>query len=83
MKEAAEKAKQKAEHMATGLGVKITSVFAFNDTGSFSSFFATFGLENESRALAMMRSKGNAANIFVPQFIEVSKSINVIYKIAN
>ena len=38
IKEAAEKAKQKAEHIATGLGVKIDSVFAFNDTGSFSFF---------------------------------------------
>jgi len=83
IKEAAKKAKTKAELMASGLGVKLGAVFAFNDTGSFSSFFATFGLKDGSRAYAMMRKSSGASNIFVPQYIEIKKSINVVYKLKN
>lgn len=83
IKEAAQKAKAKAEQMSIGLGVSLGSVFAFNDTGSFSSFFATFGIKNEASAYAMMRSPGQSPNIFVPQYIEIKKSINVIYKLNN
>lgn len=83
IQEAAKKAKQKAEHMAAGLGVKIDSVFAFNDSGSFSSFFATFGLNTSSGRFEAMRSRVGNSSIFVPQFIELSKSINVVYKIQN
>ncbi|XQW84944.1 SIMPL domain-containing protein [Thalassotalea piscium] len=85
IKEAAEKAKFKSEQMAAGLGVKLGSVFAFNDTGSFSSFFATFGLENQSRTypMARMKSDSGSASLFIPQHIEITKSINVIYKLKN
>lgn len=83
IKDAAEKAKFKAEQMSAGLGVELGSVFAFNDSGSFPSFFATFGLKDDSRAYAMMRSESLSSNIFIPQFIEIRKSINVIYKLKN
>ncbi|GLX78272.1 hypothetical protein tinsulaeT_16120 [Thalassotalea insulae] len=81
IKNAAQKAKLKAEQMAAGLGVELGSVFAFNDSGSFSSFFATFGIKSEARAYAMMSSQARSTNIFVPQYIEIKKSINVIYKL--
>lgn len=81
IKHAAQKAKLKAEQMSEGLGVELGQVFAFNDAGSFSSFFASFGIKNETRAYAMMRSPTSSPNIFVPQYIEVKKSINVIYKL--
>jgi len=80
---AAAQAKQKAEQMAEGLGVKIHSVFAFNDSGSFERFFATFAAgETGMVSSAMMadRSAG-AQQVFIPQSIEISKTVNVIYKI--
>lgn len=83
IKNAAQKAKLKAEQMAIGLNVKLDSVFAFNDTGSFSSFFATFGIRSEARAYAMQSMRRNNSNVFVPQYIEIRKSINVIYKLKN
>lgn len=85
IKEAAAKAKQKAKHMASGLGVRLGSVFAFNDSGSYASFFATFGLSTDrSGYLAKaMRSEAENSKAFIPQYIEVSKSINVVYKIQN
>lgn len=85
---ATEKAKKKASLMAQGLGVRLDGVFAFNDTGSFTSFFATFGLSDNARysVSEMVRSDVNHLNksdmpIFIPAHIEISKTINVIYKI--
>ena len=80
---ATEKAKQKATLMAEGLGVRLDGVFAFNDTGSFTNFFATFGLSDSHSGIVMAeRTSFNQGNsIFIPKYIEVSKTINVIYKI--
>lgn len=80
---AAAQARKKAEQMAEGLGVKIHSVFAFNDSGSFSSFFATFGVTDSTLVNAEMSASrtGSAQQVLVPQFIEISKTVNVIYKI--
>lgn len=83
IKDAAQKAKHKAEQMSAGLGVELGGVFAFNDSGSFSSFFATFGLKDDSRAYAMMSGSSLATNLFLPQYIEIRKSINVVYKLNN
>jgi uncharacterized protein YggE len=83
---AAADARKKANQLAEGLGVKIHSVFAFNDSGSFPSFFATFGFagqasnRNRVAAGAMADSAGEPA-VLIPQSIEVSKTVNVIYKI--
>ncbi len=80
---AAAQAKQKAEQMAEGLGVKIHSVFAFNDNGSFDRFFATFAAgESGMVSSAMMADRAaGAQQFFIPQSIEISKTVNVIYKI--
>lgn len=80
---AAAQAKQKAEQMAEGLGVKIHSVFAFNDNGSFDRFFATFAAgESGMVSSAMMADRAaGAQQVFIPQSIEISKTVNVIYKI--
>lgn len=80
---AAAQARKKAEQMAEGLGVKIHSVFAFNDSGSFNSFFATFGVSDSTLVLAEVSASrtGSAQQVLVPQFIEIAKTVNVIYKI--
>lgn len=81
---AAAQAKKKAEQMAEGLGVKIHSVFAFNDSGSFTGFFATFGLETDTgvrRRVPPNMSDVQAQHVLIPQSIEISKTVNVIYKI--
>lgn len=75
-------ARKKAEQMAEGLGVKIHSVFAFNDKGSFQEFFATFGLQAERMGVQHKPSfDSGAPEVFIPQSIEISKTVNVIYKI--
>ncbi|NVK25487.1 MAG: SIMPL domain-containing protein [Gammaproteobacteria bacterium] len=80
--EAGHKAKTKAKQLAAGLGVKIDSVFAINDSGSYQSFFATFGLNTQSYEFS--RAEGMAFQVqsmFIPEFIEISKSVNVVYKL--
>ena len=86
--EAGAKAKNKATQMATGLDVELGSVFAFNDTGSFQTFFATFGLESQvyrrdGIEAFSMPSSAKAKAAFIPEFIEISKRINVVYKLNN
>ena len=85
--DAGQKAKNKAKQMASGLGVKIGSVFAMNDTGSFQSFFATFGLESQSYGYArhekMASTRAGTQASFIPEFIQISKRINVVYKLDN
>ena len=83
--EAGMKARIKAKQMAAGLGVKLGDVFAINDTGSFQTFFATFGLESESygyntrEELASTKSMSRAS--FIPEYIEISKRVNVVYRL--
>ncbi|TRW48376.1 DUF541 domain-containing protein [Aliidiomarina halalkaliphila] len=84
--EAAAAAKQKAEQMAQGLGVTIDSVFAFNDTGSFEEFFATFGLNRAVYAdMQQMRTSAPPPSVdqelFIPESIRIYKRVNVIYKV--
>lgn len=84
--EATEKAKRKANQMAMGLGVKLGNVFAFNDSGSFENAFATFAIATPmaGRLLTKQRLYADMAmseTLFRPQYIEISKTINVIYEI--
>ena len=82
--EAAAQARKKADLMAEGLGVKIHSVFAFNDTGSFEDFVVTFSLINAGGQVQVQEASmgsDEVQQIFIPQFIEISKTVNVIYKI--
>lgn len=85
--EAGQKARTKAQLMASGLGVKLGSVFAMNDTGSFQSFFATFGLESQSYSYArgekLASTRAGNQSSFIPEFIQISKRINVVYKLDN
>lgn len=76
---AGKNAKLKAKKMALGLDIKLGSVFAINDTGSYKSFFATFGLDND-RAIAFGMPTIDSS-FFVPKHIEISKTINVLYKL--
>lgn len=77
--EAAEKARSKAALMAKGLGVKLGSVYAFNEGGSFRSFFNTFGLADSYSVGSMVT--GSRITMLIPKYIEISNDINVIYKI--
>jgi len=79
--EAGKKAKLKANQMALGLGVKIDSVFAINDSGSYKSFFATFGLDTDGGITFNMPHASSTSSMFIPKYIEISKSINVVYKL--
>jgi len=82
--EAAAQARKNAEMMAEGLGVKIHSVFAFNDTGSFEDFVVTFSLINAGGQVQVQGASmgsDDVQQIFIPQSIEISKTVNVIYKI--
>lgn len=85
--EAGQKARTKAQLMASGLGVKLGPVFAMNDTGSFQSFFATFGLESQSYGYArgekLASTRAGNQSSFIPEFIQISKRINVVYKLDN
>lgn len=84
--EAGMKAKNKAKQMAAGLDVELGSVFAFNDTGSFQTFFATFGLDSEvyrNYKEARFASMASGQPNFIPEFIEITKRINVVYKLGN
>lgn len=81
---ASAEARKKASQMAEGLGVNIHSVFAFNDTGSFNNIFATFGVSGAANGhVSMMMRDGEERQqqVLVPQFIEIAKTVNVIYKI--
>lgn len=80
---AGEDAKKRAELMAKGLGVKLGDVFAFNDSGSFSSFFATFGLDKPDAMMVRRNAPPKQQRIFLPQDILISKTVNVIYKIGD
>lgn len=77
---AAKNARHKATIMAKGLGVQIDSVFAFNEFGSFNSFFSTFQLSNNLSRISVTGSRMRE-QIFIPKYIEIEKSINVIYKL--
>ncbi|BBO27046.1 hypothetical protein AltI4_14340 [Alteromonas sp. I4] len=82
---AAANAKAKAQTMAAGLDVKLGKVFAFNDSGSFDNFFASFGVSTSEYAERMrMQVSGlrqRSTTVFIPQTITLSKTVNVIYRI--
>lgn len=82
---AAANAKAKAQTMAAGLDVTLGKVFAFNDSGSFDNFFASFGVEQRYRVeafeMSVSGSRQRSTTVFIPQTIELSKTVNVIYRI--
>ena len=82
IKEAGLQAKQKAIHMAQGLGVEIDSVFAFNEEKSYQDLITVFGLTGETRfGETRRRVVPPSQVIFIPKFIQIFKSIHVVYKL--
>lgn len=89
--ETGHKAKNKAQQMAASLGIKLGNVFAINDTGTYSNFFATFGLDETNTSVIRSRegftfsdtSGGHSDSLFIPKSITISKKLNILYKIEN
>lgn len=82
VKQAGEDAKTKAQDLAFGLGAKLGRVFAASTDANFSSYLATFGLNAQSvSGMEAMSFKAGQYNMFVPETIEISQSINVVYKL--
>lgn len=83
--EAAVKAIEKAQQMAAGLDVTLGDVFAFNDSGSYADFFATFGLTRRGGNSGVREGTARRAPppppVFIPQSIDISKTVNVIYRV--
>ena len=84
VKSAGQDAKQKAQDLAAGLDVQLGSVFAATQDNSFNEFFARFGMRQENMGhVESMRMSDRAGNynMFVPETIELRKTINVVYKL--
>lgn len=91
LKQAAKRAKKKAEDLADGMGVKVGSVYAITQDYSFSSFKAVFGspdYESGNAPPDYVPSPSfdfvpdqNFSNMYIPKTIKISKSISVVYKI--
>ncbi len=79
-KAAADDAKQKAESLAAGLGVKISSLFAASETFDFNPIESAQGSFG-----ALMRAADtgveSSPHLSVPQHIWIKKTIRAIYKI--
>jgi len=82
VKEAGEDAKTKAQDLALGLGSKLGAVFAASTDANFSSYMATFGINEHGMAqMDAMSFRSGQYNMFAPETIEISKSINVVYRL--
>ncbi len=82
VKQAGEDAKTKAQDLAAGLGAKLGRVFAASTDANFSSYMATFGLNEQSMPrMEAMSFKAGQYNLFVPETIDISQSINVVYRL--
>jgi uncharacterized protein len=86
MQSASDDAKQRAHQMAESLGTKIHSVYAISESNSFDSLFASFGAQSYQSARPEMRAKMIQSStggtlMFVPKSINISKSINVVFRI--
>jgi len=82
VKQAGEDAKAKAQDLAAGLGARLGNVFAASNQANFSSYMATFGLNSQSMPrMNAMNFKAGQYNMFVPETIDISQSINVVYRL--
>lgn len=86
VKTACENAKRKASDLAAGLDVKLGQPFAVTQDSDFSSLTAAFWAPGERGLAAFAKSEMRAgdasSNMFVPRTINISKQVNVVYKIA-
>ncbi|HWV15678.1 MAG TPA: SIMPL domain-containing protein [Cellvibrio sp.] len=84
VKEATGDARQKASDLADGLGVKLDSVFAVTQDSDFAAVTAVFGPQDsvnfKARSVAFAAG-GGGSNMFVPKYIELNKSVSLVYKI--
>ena len=85
VKTACENAKKKASDLAAGLDVKLGKPFAVTQDSDFSSLTAAFwapggGSPAPMYAKAVAQSR-DASNMFVPKTINITKQVNVVYKI--
>lgn len=76
-KKAGSDAKQKAQDLAAGVGVELGSVFAVNESGRDMNLSAGFNMK--ASHVAEMRMRKPVFNL--PEFIELQKSIQVMYRI--
>lgn len=82
VKQAGEDARAKANDIALGLGVKLGNVFAASTDANFSSYLATFGInEAGMRYMETASFKSGQYNMFVPETIAISKTISVVYRL--
>jgi len=82
LKQASEDANTQAQDLAAGLGAELGHVFAASSEVGFSSYLATFGLNSQSMPrMEAMSFKAGQYNMFVPETIEISQSVNVVYRL--
>jgi len=83
IKAASKNAQDKATKMAHGLNSKIHSVYAISQASNFDGFFATFGASSYSpeSAYAMRQRMARNVAMFIPESINISQNINVVFRL--
>lgn len=78
-------AKQRATMLAAAQGVKLSTVYAITESGSFGSLASDYGFTDGQvsfgRMEKMSADSGMAGALLAPKQITLQKSINVIYKL--
>lgn len=83
VQQAGEDARRRAEDLARSMGVSIESVFAISATplGSVGPTFGVIGDSYETVVTAYRRAPSSQDTIFIPETIELRKSVNVLFKL--
>ncbi|MDO3381261.1 SIMPL domain-containing protein [Gilvimarinus algae] len=74
-------ARSRAENLASGLDVKIKSVYAISEDQGFENPMAKFGVQEQAFGRVSAADAGPAFDLFAPQTITLNKRISVIFKI--
>lgn len=82
IQQAGANARVSADNLAASVGVSVLSVFAINKDSNFNQFFATFGFNQQGYAAAMRSAEATHTSVFLPEHINVSARVNVVYKIS-
>ncbi len=82
IQQAGANARISADNLAASVGASVLSVFAINKDSNFNQFFATFGFGQKHYMAAMRNEAGPSTSIFIPEQINVSARVNVVYKIS-
>ena len=75
-------ARRNAELMCEGLGVDIHSVYAVSQISNFDSFYSKFGISRHRVFNDMPIESSHRTILFVPESINISQGINVVFRIA-